>query len=467
MTDEAFEFLAAKILAGEAPPEERAQLNTLLAQDMGRRTEFAELKTAWEAMRKLGPAVRAMDAPPTPFPQHRIAELQAAVRKHFSHRATELQPNRSAGLQPASDDRIRKADCKSALRALRKTPEDGEDFDALRGRARELPDSFSVFDLLRQWLQSPRLLAGSVAAVVLFCGLFVAMRSGREKSGGTVAYLLAGEGQPEVVRGGKTVAVSAATPLQRGDEIHLNDGVAVSAITPAGLLPLKGPQRMRAEMLDALVASNRVSPTRPVNKSAATVQIALFRPLKQLTPLLAVMRDTQGIALYSPRDATLRLTPLILWKSEPGKTYDLTITDEFDRTAPPWQLRGVVSPVNFREVEAWNGRPLSTNGLYRIIIRETGNPFSTCEYTFRTLKDANGTRATTPAEKIARAYELLTTESPCPGDALAELMTLPPEFRDQPLVLRLKLAAFGPLGLQEEFGATTEKLEKAAAVEAR
>ena len=85
---------------------------------------------------------------------------------------------------------------------------------------------------------------------------------------------------------------------------------------------------------------------------------------------------------------------------------------------------------------------------------QAGKPFPAWEYTFRTVKRANGTPAATPAEQIPRTCELLTAESLCPGDAPAKLMSLRPEFAESEAVLRLKLALFGQLSLQDDYKAT-------------
>ncbi len=411
MNDNEFDLLTTKLLAGEATAEETARLDALLAQDPGRRAEFDELKVAWNALREYGPLTRSLEAPPTPFPEYRLRELQGAVRKHFST------------------------------------------------KAREQPESPPFFELLWAGLNARRLLAGAVAAAVLVCGLYFLSRDGGDSP--TLAYLVPDQGRPGILRHGKPLDFNTAVSLQKDDQITLAPGDVVHVLTPAGSLPLNGPQRLTADKLNTRVEAGRSGAPRPANRRVATVQTALFGSLKQLlaTPMLAVMRDTQGIALYSPRDATLDLTPLILWKAEPGKTYDVTITDEFDNRTPPWEVRGVVPPVDFGNVAAWKGRPLTNNGLYRIIIRETGNQLSAGEYTFRTRKEADGGSATNPAEKIAHAYQLLTSESPCPGDALAELMTLPTEFAESELVLRLELALFGQLGLQEDYDATVAKLK--------
>ncbi len=409
MTNEEFDILTSKVLAGEASEGELALLNSVLEQDPARRAEFDELRTAWKALREFGPATRSLEPPPAPFPEYRLGELQSAVRKQFS------------------------------------------------AQRRQRPEETSFFQLLWAGLNARRVLAGIIATTLLVGGalLLVRDRSDRE----TLAYLVADKGRPEIIRAGNRLEPALAVALQEGDEINLPSDSRARVLAPGGSLSVEGPLRLSAAELEKRMGLARLSPPSR-SENGRNVRTVLFGPLKKVvgTPVLAVMRDTQGIALYSPRGATRSLTPLVLWKTEPGKTYDLTITDEFDKTTPPWQLGGVVSPVDFGKVEAWKGRPLAKEGLYRIVVRETGNPLSAGDHTFRTLEDANGTPTNAPAEKITRAYEFLTAESPCVGDTLAELLTLPPEFADEPMVLRLKLAAFGQLGLHEDYDEAAAKL---------
>ncbi len=409
MTNEEFDILTSKVLAGEASADELALLNSLLDQNPARRAEFDELRTAWKALREFSPVTRSLELPPASFPEYRMGELQSAVRKHFS------------------------------------------------GKRRRRLEETSFFQLLWAGLNARRVVAGIIATTLLVGGalLLVRDRSDRE----TLAYLVADKGRPEIIRAGNRLESTLAVAMQEGDEINLPSDSSARILAPGGSLSVEGPLRLSAAELDKRMEPARLSrPSRSEN--GRNVQNVLFGPLKKVVgaPVLAVMRDPQGIALYSPRGATRSLTPLVLWKTEPGKTYDLTISDEFDKTPPPWQLGGVVSPVEFGKVEAWRSRPLAKEGLYRIVVREAGNPLSACDHTFRTLEDANGTPTNTPAEKITRAYELLTAGSPCVGDALSELLSLPPEFADEPLVLRLKLAAFGQLGLHEEYDEAAAKL---------
>jgi len=186
----------------------------------------------------------------------------------------------------------------------------------------------------------------------------------------------------------------------------------------------------------------------------------LFKPAQDLLAagLLVTTRSAQSIPLYSPIGSTARLTPLILWKSEPGKTYDLQITDEFNANASPMRLHAVVPPVDFSKVESWKGRTLAAKGLYRLRLSETAKPLTTCEYTFRTAGEAE-TTADRPTERLLQACKILSTDPSRIGDALANLLTLPADLADAELALRLKLLAFGQLGYKDDFDAAATRLQ--------
>ena len=236
----------------------------------------------------------------------------------------------------------------------------------------------------------------------------------------------------------------------------------MSLITPNGLMEFSGPMTSRVGEL----VTNQTDKTQPSHdrgglaKESDGLRVALFRPAKQLraSALLVTTRSGQSIPLYSPLGATANLAPLILWKSEPSKTYDMAITDEFDPKSKPLRLSGVVPPVAFAEVEAWKGRTLAKDGLYRITLSETGKPLSACEYTFRTLIKTDGPSA--PAEKLLYAYRILATEPSRIGDALTELLTLPPASAESELAMRLKLFAFGKEGYKEDFDAVAAWLSR-------
>src|SRR5262249_46817844 len=146
----------------------------LLARDRQRREEFEELKLAWGATREFAPLTRSLDAPPEPFPEHRLRELRGAVQKQFAN------------------------------------------------KAREQPESRSIFELIWAGLNARRLVAiGAVAAVLIGGFVFlIGQRGGSE----TVAYLVAEQGRPEIVRDGKVLPFSASVALQKGDQVTLPDG---------------------------------------------------------------------------------------------------------------------------------------------------------------------------------------------------------------------------------------------------
>ena len=168
---------------------------------------------------------------------------------------------------------------------------------------------------------------------------------------------------------------------------------------------------------------------------------------------LVALRDSQGIPIYSPNGATASREPLVFWKGEPGRRYDLLITDEYNPATPPWSLSKAEPPIDFGLVEQWKNRPLAEDGLYRLRVTESGNRLNVGEYTFRTLKAAGSSVQPTPAARLAEAFALLASNSARVGDALANLLTLPPELADSELALRLKALAFARLGFRSDFEA--------------
>jgi hypothetical protein len=246
--------------------------------------------------------------------------------------------------------------------------------------------------------------------------------------------------------------------IRPGDIVHLPGGAEASVITPNGDVSLRGPNTTTALDLAAAVgASNRR--TNQMGRASA-LHAALFQPVPELLKagLLVTTRSVRSIPLYSPNGATASLTPLILWKAEPGKTYDLRITDEFDSATPPWTLSAATPPVEFATVEAWKGRTLAKDGLYRLRISEAGRPLTACEYTFQTVKDQLDVPPHPGANPLQEALRILTTMPSRAGDALAILLTLPPELSGSELALRLKSFLFGQFGYADDFSAATVRL---------
>jgi hypothetical protein len=429
MEDE-FEILAAKVLANEATPEEQSRLRELLARNPALRLEFADLEAAWEAVRAAGPVAEAVDAPPAPLPAERLNQLLKAV--------TENSPV-------------------AAVVAAKQ-----------REHARASKESGSPVLLFWRWFRgnkagvpplavSAALLLAMLLGGAIFLNRLVRPSNGTANGSIPVAFFLAVQGNPEVRRGGALIPNVTAAAIRSGDEIHLAPGTQVSLITSNGITTLHGPQRLSG---GAVVTQAGTSAG--TNAANAALRTALFSPVRQLpgAGLLVATRGGETIPLYSPMGATVNLTPLVLWKAGPGRTYDLQIVDEFDAKTPPWHLNAVSPPVDFSKVEAWKNRALARNGLYRLRLNETGKLMTACEYTFRTLEGVSGSASRTPGEKLFNAVQIMASAPSRIGDALADLLTLPPEIADSELVLRLTLLAFGQLGYSQDFNATSSRLAR-------
>jgi hypothetical protein len=414
MTDEQFHELMTRVLAEEASAEEVSGLEALLQKDAGRRQEFADFKAAWNVLEEYTPMTSALDAPPEALPAYRLAQLDAAVQKQFG-----------------------------------------------RGRTSSLLGS-SWTNAIWNWVALPQRAGTLLTLAMVLFGMFLYFRPAIKPRNGpsgaeVMAYLVSEPGQAQVFRGGGPIPTGAVTRLWAGDQVQVAEGAVVEVLASTGATHLRGPMRWTATP----AAPTKAQSPNELALKPGSVQQALFRPVNELLAagLLTTSRGTQGIDLYSPREATRQLKPVILWKSEPGKSYDVTITDEFGSHTEPWQVRGVVSPLEFGSVEAWKHRPLAPDGLYRIRIRESTRPLIACEYTFRTLSGTTANSNPTPVDKIGQAYASLTEGSPCPGDALADLLNLPPELGNSELVLRLKLLLFGQLGLHDDYDSTSAKLK--------
>ncbi len=429
MEDE-FEILAAKVLAGEATREEQSRLKSLLDESAERRAEFDALRATWQSLKAAGPAAFISNPPPAKIPEARLRQLQQVVRDSLpvSHAASSESAPPSARPVP--------------------TP---------------APSLWQAFWF---WLPSGSPLArGAAFAALVFIaiGLFVwinqlshPVASKNSADDRPVAHLILLEGNSEVRRAGERRAVTVSVSLRSGDEISLPQGSLASLVAPNGELPLRGPVRAA---VGELVASAAVTPARSTNSAAPAI---LFDPATELSKSnwIAFTRSVQTIVIYSPAGVTASLTPLILWKSEPGKTYDVTIQDEFSPATPPWRLTNATPPVVFSVIDAWRNRPLAVQGLYRLRVSESGRPLTASELTFRTAMADSFHFSDTPSSALQSAYRLLSGESGRVGDALALLLTLPPDLSSSELALRLKLMAFSQLNYQTDWDETAAALRR-------
>jgi hypothetical protein len=202
---------------------------------------------------------------------------------------------------------------------------------------------------------------------------------------------------------------------------------------------------------------SRGSSTSPTASESSLLQAALTNPPEQLRSLLVTTRDAKAISVYSPVGFTADSTPTIMWKALPGKTYVVAITDELNPASSPLLSMGAVSPLAF--TNAWEGRTLSPDGLYRLRISENGKPLTATELTFRILSLTNVTIPSQPAAKLIAAQQMLAANPSRISDALVILLTLPPDLANSDRALRLKLFAFGQLGYAEDFETTFAQLQ--------
>jgi hypothetical protein len=392
----------------------------LVEKDPRWKVRYEELNQACGFVRKFGPLVDALHAAPEPVPERRLSELRRALRQQSFAQA-----------QPP-----------------------------LKRREEARP----WFAPILAWMQQYVVAAGAVAVLLSLLGFYLIRQATRRDmvdmhSPDTVAYFLSGDGRVEVGQRARAKVTQPFMPLRKGEQVVLAGGTAVF-LTPAGVAQLQGPAKTAAETLASFVA--KAVGTR----SASTVRTALFQPIRQVPlPRWRTTAPTgQDIVIYSPRDATRSLTPLILWKGEPGKTYEVSIQDEANRNAKPLRAAQVTSPVEFERVPQWAGLKLVPDRRYRLVLRETGSERSTTAHTFYTLDDATADALSqrTPAPSLERAYLSLSVEPRAVGDALAALLSLPTELADTELVLRLKLVAFQMAELSEEYKAVLEKLTQLA-----
>jgi hypothetical protein len=408
-----FDILAARVLSGEATPEQLKRLEQMMEQNDELRSEFDELRATWATLKNAAPLVSAFDEAPTDPPPERLREWQQAL--------------------------------------IQKAPLDDEAREAASSARK--PTGLALATIFKQLFSSPFrvglaaiCILGAIVAVILLA------RSPGEHDSTPMAYLVLREGAAQVLRDRKSIAVTSGMPLRGKDELRLSAGSSIALIKADGALLLNGPQTVR---MAGLSGSNRAG-TNVLAGNTASVRMALFQPPQQMAALRVTRRAGQGIRIYSPFGFTGNLTPPILWSSQPGKTYELSLRDEFAPQARPLYLAGVVPPLDFST--AWPGRTLAKDGLYRLIIAETDQPLTATELTFRTLREPDPPRPNTPTILLTAAYDLLSADPPRLGDALALLINLPPPLANSELSLRLKLFAFGQLGYDEEFNAALGRL---------
>ncbi len=414
MTNQDFKALAVRVMAGEANAAEIAQLERCLATDDRCRRTFTELQAAWTALRETRPLVQALDAKPQPPPESRLFTLLRQVKEHQPHRPPVEAKPAAAWLEP-----------------------------------------------LLSWLRAHQVALAAGTTVLLTLGALVWIQVSRPSAPShptqthLAGHLIPLTGNAQVRRGPMSFSLRQPFAALLGDELVLTATDIVQLLTGQGLTNLAGPLRLR--LTDAVAPT--IVPSAPQDQAERQMRTALFETPDRIRTagLLLATRSGSPVPLYSPRTATANPTPLIWWKGRPDGKYDVTITDELQPGTPALRLRAVAPPVDFGQ--AWPGRALTPGGLYRVIVRESGDALAVAEHTFMTLPHRSASLSEDPPTRLVRALAQLSTDPPCVGDALVDLHALPPPWADSPLAIRLRLLAYGQLGLADDFEEAAARFE--------
>src|SRR5690606_23901434 len=301
--------------------------------------------------------------------------------------------------------------------------------------------------------------AVGIAALLLAFLTFLALRPAQNEPAGSshrpAAYAVIQDGSAKIIRGSQEVPASQVEALEPLDELVLPPGARATLVLAGGIATLNGPWR-------GVISSAALTQKAPDSgASADRLKLALFEEPHELrgAGLLASTRSGSTLRIFSPAGVTAWVNPLIIWDSQPGKSYEVTVTDAFDSTAQPVSASAVFSPLEFTQIPGAQDWPLRPGGLYRIRVQESGNPFILAERTFQ-VADPGSLRPTqVGVAQLLLAHEILAGAPARVGDAMAELLTIPNNLARTPLAVRLKLLAFGQLGDAEGFAAMLALLQ--------
>ncbi len=456
MSDAQFSELVVKVLGGEASVEERARLDDLIRSSPAHANTFDELQATWKIVAEIGPLCQALDSPAIEIPP----EISAQLRRSVLESGEDSEDHALADQDSLAKSPTVRSD--GGRNALNQSPQRPIDWPLIR------------FLRLRvgAWFErSPIGFSRTVAAVTLLLALASmglwwsrGHTSWETSQGDIAAYLVLKHGESQIQRAGGKLAVKGCAPLESTDAVTLSADAVATLLTKTGEVEVSGPGRLflRDVLQRKVGAPNRTQSLPTPSYLDGTMRETLFASETRLehSGLLVATRGFHPIALYSPLGATGDALPVVRWRAEPGKRYNLAIIDEFGLKRTFVQLNAVMPPVKLAQVTGLAGRALSRPGLYRIIISESGHPLMATEYTFRTLEADKSERAQAAPERLLRACRLFYSQPGRTGDILEELLGLPASWAESELALRLKLALFGQLGYQEEFDATAAKLRK-------
>lgn len=426
--DQEFEILAAKVLAGEASPEERARLDELLMIDPRLEDTLAEWDEAGRTLQGLGPILAALDAPRRTVPPKHLRSLEDEVKTCFAH------SHINAVQEPWREEKAE--------------------------RSEPLPVWSGLLFGKGQWAAGA-ILGAIVVGSIVWWSHSTSRAPAAERSSSVVHFVLR-EGHAQLRRNGRIEVMHPVTRLQQDDQLSLAAGAKASAFTRGGTIALAGPRDVVAAEIFSL-PPQLGGETKGDGVQTTEYLTALFGAATELESarLLLTIRGGDPIHIYSPIGATKSLVPTFVWAADPGLSYEITVQDELDSSQRPWALTAIRPPVEFAQLTNGPAAELSPDGLYRVSIVASDTPLSRCTATFRTLKDADRARPPTGSASLILAAEMLAADKGQTGDALGQLLNLPAPWATSELALRLKLLAFGRAGFRDEFELTLRQIQGA------
>jgi hypothetical protein len=391
-----FDALALLVLNNEATPEEKARFDELILSSQDAQARFSEFKETYQFLRENAPLSKASRMSEPSLPEYRMNMLRTAVRQTFKNKAS------GADSEP----------------------------------------SFS-WNTLAGLLRPFTLIAGfAVVALILGILLWRTPNSSHKAGGEEVkingGFLVSLNGNPKLNRAGQDIPTSKTTSLIPGDKLELKQNETAALVSSKSTSNLTGPH---------------VYIVQPEQKDGVLSAIFLHHGIDFLSDIpLVVQRGASRVSIYSPQGFTRRSPLLLICPTEAGKTYDVKISNDVDTQQAAITFKQIIPPFDFDKAQKEKNENMITDGFYKLTLFESGNPIPLSESHFQLARGSDIKESPmTDLEKIEEARQALVDTSPRMGDALADLMELSPEMENSELVLRMKLFAFGQLGLEQEF----------------
>lgn len=300
-----------------------------------------------------------------------------------------------------------------------------------------------------------RIVMAALALAAAIAGVLM-LRSPRSQDGAFVGYLVVEAGAVGIERAGRSLAITTTAALLPGDELKpAADARGVLIFPDGSTRPMLAGAVARGAGSIAIAGLDRLS------------RILTQPALETLAGLVpnATTRGAAGAVVFSPLGHTRFLDPPVIWRSNAGSSWTVRINDSLAPTAA-WTAERAISPLAWKDLAHPSAAAmLRADRVYTLSLTPTGGTLVSAQLSFATTADAAPRRApANTSESFVAALRALQSSPTCPGDALAELMSLPAAYAESELALRLRFAVFAQLGYTEDYEQTLELLKRRARV---